>query len=343
MQDTRIGIAATALSLMLGMAVTAASARTTPLRDVSVATAQAQESHGKVIAALIADGTPRALMLASMLQPFVGSEPDAAALIERARASAPDDAFVQWFAAMRERSPEGSIDALYAMQRLEPDNGSVWILALDAARRAGDEDGVAESMSRLAAATRDDERLGELTAVWLDFYERHPELLGARPGDAESQYHPSSRALIAALGISAAMAIPAYQSFTTACTPSEPATDLRRASDCALAAARMAERSPTMVGRAMGYVVLRKTGDARLESAKRHWDYLQWQSIALGDAALSDPREVGYLIADWRETRSEVAVLERQLARAGLPSVPPADWKKPGDRELVAAPQQAAD
>ncbi len=341
MHGTRIGVAATALSFALGFAGNAFAAMPPEApADESVAIAQQQEFNRRIIATLLSEDTPRSLILASMMQPFSDDRADTVALIERARMLAPADAFVQWFAAMREAPAEVSSEAQQAMQRLEPDNGAVWILALQKAQRGDDAAAVTDALARLAAATRDDERLGELTAVWLDFFDRHPELLVAPEDAIRNGYDPSARALVQAISISVAVAIPAYQNLSHACAAGDPAFDARRQADCASTAARMAAQAPTLISRAIGLSILRRLEDARFASAERNWEYLQWQSMRLQEPALADPVQSQQLIRDWRETRSEVGVIERALERAGLPVLPPADWKKPGTRGLAAAAQQ---
>ncbi|MEO8012321.1 MAG: hypothetical protein ABI650_11800, partial [Dokdonella sp.] len=134
MQGIRIGWGVVMLSIALGLGCTVADAASVHTDEGSFASEQAREVNRKIVDTLSVEGTPRALILASMVQPFVDRESDdAIALIDRARALAPDDAFVQWFAAMRGTPADGSSDALHAMQRLEPGNGAVWIVALQRA------------------------------------------------------------------------------------------------------------------------------------------------------------------------------------------------------------------
>ncbi|MEO8011604.1 MAG: hypothetical protein ABI650_08180, partial [Dokdonella sp.] len=183
---------------------------------------------------------------------------------------------------------------------------------------------------------------GELTAEWIGVFDRHPQLLDALGGAHERAHDGAALGLVHAIAISVAVALPAYQALATACAPSDPLFDAGRQADCAISGARMAEHSPTLISRAIGIAVLRKLGDARYASAKRNWNYLQSQSIDLFDPALSHPEQMRRLIADWRETLSEVTVIERLLDRAGRPALPPADWQQHGDQATAAAVQQPA-
>lgn len=345
MKGTRLALVAAMVSIAIGSWSSIAEAVVYCGDRGPLERPQAREATREIVDTLALVGTPRAVILASMLHPDLDCPfPLVLPSTDRARALAPEDAFVQWFAAMRETTTDGTSDALLAMQRLEPDNGAVWIVTMHRAARNDDTAGVSEALANLASATRDNERFGELTAEWLGIFDRHPQLLDALVlADANKERQDrSSLALTYAISITAAVAIPAYQALINACGPSNPAFDARRQDDCLIAAARMAEHAPTLVSRAMGLVVLNQLGDARFAMAQRNWKYLQLASGDVYEQALSDPNQTRSLIKDWRETRSEVAVIERLLDRAGRPTLPPADWQEHGTQGLAAAAQQPA-
>ncbi len=266
--------------------------------------------------ALLAAATPRALILAAQITPSADH------LRTQARDLAPDDAFVQWFAA---KHADGSVDveAAHDVVRLEPDNGAGWVLLLDAAADAGDEDGVTRALEQIGEAPRFDDFLSTMTREWLAVIDAEPALVPTvERGSAD--WSRAAAPLVHALALSAAVGMPAYRKLVEAC-PRGGAADPARHLACAAAGQRISEQATSIVARAIGTALLRRIDDPAWTVAKQHYDHLNRASSTLLDPALRDDAAIRRVIADWYATASEIAVLERLLARAGLPLRAPAD------------------
>lgn len=265
------------------------------------------------------DGSPRALALASMVHAESDPSRYSAVLLQRARAQAPDDPLINWLIALDDNDPTHAAAAHDALLRVEPGNGAVYWAGLNLLERSKAE--TADSvLAQMASATYFDEHLGDAVVAWLDHLQAHPEL--------KLDSHELTAPLIRAMTYAALAAIPDHLPLLNACGREAVATRSFRLESCRSIGKLLAFHATTLVSRRMGLFILQEVDPAHSTEHQRAYRYLATESADLLNRAMADPRQGAQLIADWRETRSEIAVLERLLSRAGKPLMPPGDWSE---------------
>lgn len=303
------------------MAVDAANAE-----DVIVAQRQA---NAMLVDALLAEGTPRALVLAASTARFA-AEPSAQDaqwrrdLLHQAAQRAPDDTWVQWVTAINAPPADPLSEAALALQRLEPDNGAVWLFPLQAAALADDSKGVTEALARMGAARKFDDHYSASLSEWLKVFRTHPRPeLAALMGENA----PQQAALVMAVSYVSAMPMPGLRDQTQACkATAEPLADDRRAA-CLAAGRLMLNESSTLISMRIGMALLRLAGAEDIDEITRNAEYLSQEYAVLSSSAMEDPAEFARYQADWLQTGSELQAARNLLTRAGVPLLPPADWK----------------
>ena len=278
--------------------------------------------------ALQATGTPRDLAFAALDLDTAGATLPANVHDEqlfRAAMAIPDDALVQWLIANRLL---GSRDARTAaivanVTRLEPDNAEAWGLALALASARNEHAGVDDALAHMAASTRSDPHLTDALHAWFEVYERNPppRSLFVESADADSAV------FVAAMARTAALALPAYQPLLLACKPSADVDlDAMRAADCATVGHLMTHHATSLIGRSIGFALLRNLGVATDEdkTARRNLDWLM-QNI--GDATDKNALAAQAHQADWVNLDNEYEIMQRALRRAGLPVEAPDGWQ----------------
>lgn len=246
-------------------------------------------------------------------------------LLAEAARRAPDDVLVQWLAALHAPADAALSPAARALLRLESGNGAAWMFASQAAARANDADGVTEALRRIGTAARFDTHFADVALAWERVFRAHPA-----PPSAErtAGFQIDEQPLIRGIASATAVAMPAFRPLIRACAPADRVplgTERREA--CIAAGRLMVDHSAEQSSRAVGALILDKTDAPDRETARRTYDYLQQTYSAALASVQTDETAYRQFAADWRETRSETAVIERMLARAGLPRTPPADWK----------------
>jgi hypothetical protein len=144
-------------------------------------------------------------------------------------------------------------------------------------------------------------------------------------------YRPEEGAVITAIGIWAAFALPGYKTLLDACKPEKLGDAPTREADCRHIAHLLVERSSSLLDQGVGLAVQRwlartPAERAAVQARRRQLDWLMHASAPLsmqdGGARfvrlLSDP-----------SIHSEQQLLERMLKDAGRPLQPPAGWKLP--------------
>ena len=288
-----------------------------------------QQYKAEVMEALLAEGTPRAMALAATLLLPVGENANANTerrreLFAQAAQRAPDDAEVQWLVAVNAPSADRLSDAAGALQRLEPDNGAVWLFALNAAYEAEDSNGVTEALARIGASTSFDDHFGLIAMAWLNFFRTQSKVETPEFGE-DREF--TSLPLVMALVHSGSSSIGIYRIFLRACgSANQPALAERR--EACLAAGRLIwKESDTMLSQMVGAGLLRKAGVEDAAEISRELEYFREEYRVLVDKLRSDPQEFEHYQNDWLQTRSEVQVGRNAMARAGIPLLPPADWQ----------------
>lgn len=292
------------------------------------ATALARADDARVIDNLLAEATPRSMALAASAMMPLGEDADEVAqgrreLLEKAARLAPDDAWVQWMAALDAASADAVTEPALALQRLQPDNGAVWLFQLQAAARANDSTGVNKALAQLGAAHHFESPFMATARAWLEFYRSHPQLqptgFAAEP--------PASAALTMAIARAAALAMPNYASLMAACKSSNAPLAADRRETCLAAGRLMLDHSSTLVSMQIGHGLLRLAAAGDLAEITRNAEYLTLEYARLSSSALEDPAEFTRLQADWLQASNEIQIAKNLLTRAGMPLLPPVDWK----------------
>jgi hypothetical protein len=295
------------------------------------------EYNTELVDALLAQGDPRSMALAATMLPLLGDARSTRygarsdRLAEAAR-RAPDDILVQWLGALYSAPGSGLAPAAQALLRLEPENGAVWMFPLQAASKAGDAGGVTEALRHIGAAERFDIHYADFALAWATSLRIHSQ--PTRQGPAAG-FSLEEQPLIQGISLAAALAMPAFQPLVRACKDSEAPLGPERREACIAAGRLMTAHPAEEISRALGASVLRVVGAPGHREATRNFDYLSQMYLAVSEPLETDPRAYQRYEADWREARSETAVIERMLTRAGLPLRPPADWK-PAETDEIA-------
>ncbi|HZP66716.1 MAG TPA: hypothetical protein VFB32_10430 [Rudaea sp.] len=285
-----------------------------------------------VFDALAASADPHDWALASLIRSDDPDHPrDGASLAARAAAALPDDALVQWIAAMAD--PTHGDKALAspaerALQRLEPENAAVWQLELSRAMRAGDDAAADRALARMATSSRMSVHWNDIGKALAAAYSRYPvpsELARTMFKDPASE---ANSADIAAWMTTAAFALPSFQHLVSACRL-DPATGRNavRAADCAATGRLFAGRGDTLIANVLGFAVLRVSRtytDADVASARElGWLRSQWELALQGD----DDVFYGFALTRyWYETGSETGAMRRMLEEHGVSLAVPDGW-----------------
>jgi hypothetical protein len=260
--------------------------------------------------------------------------PKRADVVARAVQLAPDDAFVQWMAASVGNywssqcgptpRPEQEVANLV---RLEPDNVAAWQFAVALASSMGDQAGVDDALSRMAAAAQADDHLIQQIDEWTRAYTDHPA--AAPPWEPVPKSMPAdAKARLMAMQKVSYRASPAASVVKDVCKM-EVSTDRiwQRMGWCADAATTLAMRGTSLDLREQGLELLAAIGQTTgtVEAMQRSHDWLQVHDAnpTTNLDGLSAPEAA---LADWHEVKSEIEAIERRLRRLGLPLEPPPTW-----------------
>jgi len=285
--------------------------------------------------ALFESGVPRNIALAAMA-PKASNE-DVAGLDDemfRAASLAPDDALVQWLAATRLLAAHEEARAAITVEtliRLEPDNASVWALALSLAVARKDTAATDDALAHMAASTRADEHMADALHAWLGAYESHPRPLSAFANPAEASAAPFADAMAKA----SAAALPSYQPLVEACS-----TDAAHRRDvCATAARVMLYHATSLASRRLGFALLRTLGDDVVTpedlDARRELAWINANAARVAGFSDLDRLAIEAHREDWRALGDEYEIMQRAMRRAGLPAEAPVGWA-PSEADPIA-------
>lgn len=285
--------------------------------------------------ALRESGVPRNVALAA-IAPKASNE-DVYALDEevfRAASLAPDDALVQWLAATRLLAAHEEARAAIAVEtliRLEPDNASVWALALSLAVSRKDTEATDGALAHMAASTRADEHIADALHAWLAAYESHPRPLSAFANPAEASAAPFADAMAKA----STVGVPSYRPIVEACT----AEAAHRRDVCATAARVMLYHATSLASRRLGFALLKTLGDDVVTSedldARRELAWINANAARISGVSDLDRLAIEAHREDWRALGDEYEIMQRALRRAGLPAEAPVGWA-PSDADSIA-------
>lgn len=292
-----------------------------------------QQYNASLFDAVLGEGTPRSMVLAANSLITFGQDTKANQqrkydLLKQAAQMAPNDAWVQWFAALHADPAENVSEPALVLQRLEPDNGAIWLFQLNAATRVKDIAGITDALARIGASRTFDDHFVAFTVEWLKFFQAHPESMGIiDEAIDEGEVTASERPLVMAIARAAAMTIPSFAGTFSACRLGKQPLSTERRAACLSAGRLIANESKTFLSQGMGIGMLSMVGAEDASELKRNKDYLTWISIGVFNDAIKDPQEFARYQADFVQTGSEIQAVKNALTRAGIPLLPPADWK----------------
>lgn len=271
-------------------------------------------------------------------QGFGGASEESTIAFAAAKRLGPNDPLIAWMEAVDcpgARTGPGcdSKAAIERLQRIEPDNAAIWVLALRDAQEGGDATGVDRYLAQAAQARRYRYPLGEIgQLLYEEFRQVDSPSLDARIAEAigiggELGRTPTADdvAGVNAMSIAFAVALPALQPLLHACMGEDnrPAP-AHRTSDCGAVFRHLVE-SDLMIAQLIGLATLaRMTADVP-EGAKwrEQLRELYWISSE-GQKALLGNMPENYLTSFWRY--GEVEAYKQALTAAGRSIAPPADW-----------------
>ncbi|HEY0232843.1 MAG TPA: hypothetical protein VGC55_16475 [Dokdonella sp.] len=316
------------------------------------------EAYGERQAALFdrlrEDSSPRQQILVGHI--YLGNDdavptalrPKREDVVARAVQLAPDDAFVQWQGASlgsytsSRCGPTTWPDAEVAnLIRLQPDNAAAWQYAVALAAAKGDQAGIDEALSRMAAAPRADDHLVEQLNEWKKTYAAQPDMMPMR-ARAWKDAPPEARTLFSALQQVSADYSPAKSTLLETCKPDASSDRAwQRLGWCADAAHTLASKGGSLALREQGLELLGAIGEHgdAIDSLQRQYDWYEAHAanpMRNFEVMSERPQDVA---ADWQGANTEIDAIERRLKRTGQPLQAPAGWLKeaPADESDVDA------
>lgn len=305
-----------------------------------------QTYHLRISEALAARATARDLTLAAILRRLAawsgvaagGGDPSTARLPPDARAQgwlagaanatgAQDDVLLQTLLVAADADDRAGLRARAAArwQVLEPDNLAAWL--------AGGQPGPALAASM--RVTRHDSHFYPRVRLIADALAAFPptadERVALLPPDARMDH--AQLAVIAALGIDLAVAIPAFQGLTQQCRDPALVATPGRPEACRQVARVLVTGSDTVLAESVGIGMLDRLAVTPAEQAearhlRRGFDWRMQQRIPLDG---EDGTNFFRLFRD-PSVRDERELTERMLREAGIPPEPPPGWQPPRPR-----------
>ena len=157
----------------------------------------------------------------------------------------------------------GACQMLSAAQwaRLAPDNAAPWLAVLSAANAGNDRPAQAEALHRIATARRSDQGFFAV-----------PGLIVAAGSSDDGSLLAASTMMIEAIGAQSASILPAYQELTSTCKGAV-LRDANQRQTCAAIADVLADRSDTLIERAIGAAVGKQIGWPAERSDRMRGEY----------------------------------------------------------------------
>lgn len=252
--------------------------------------------------------------------------------LKRAVDAMPDDVLLLWMAVNGARGKLGgdvSASALEKLKSADADNGAVWLEVLSVAARNHDHDGVSAALERMSATSQFNNHFIEMSEAIIAAYRRYPmpDALYAEAPDEFKATPKDAMPLIYATTVTAAFALPAFQTLTTACRTDATGRNADRAANCRAIGRTMEAHSDTLIGMGIGSAVLRlsRTFDESDVAVARDVAWLRTQLLKL-EPTSPDLQSLGSFHQDWLASNSETDATRKRLERAGVAGCPPNDW-----------------
>lgn len=300
-----------------------------------------QQYLGGLFQSLMAQPTPRRLILASTLRDKLGTElatnaPSRAELALLATQQAPTDVVVQWQVAMhlgamtllavKQPLPPDVTDAATRLLDIDADNGVAWLVPLAVAWQSKNDDEITAMLEKIASANRFEDYSVNLVLEWLPLLRAEPFPRQGLPPMAVSD---EAIALMAAHVLILTPNRPLPQHLLDACRPDMQLPSPRRRDACLAVGRLVSDKANTLANRRVGVELLRVAGkdDVDYLRARRELDWLDVQGRKALESVMNDLAGIQRFEADLRETHSEVEAARRLLARRGVAPSPADDWQ----------------
>ncbi len=317
-----------------------------------------------VVAQLAQASNDDSIFAAAVISELFSSPPSPIShdvLLRRAQIAAPRDPHIWWASALVRADTNPSADSAIAhLLDISAQNGSVWLLDLDRAQKAGDTSRPADSaIARLLdiapqnaavwlleldrAQRTGDTIAGQIAvahiahALYFDDYTaainsrilhavEHTQIAATMPeefyesGIAADQ--KSQRRFVSSFGGSAYLP---YEALESACAPERLATGTQLRAECLAIGRLLAEHSTTWLAMGWGLSLQQNLAEspsdiAEVERQRRNLEWLQTGSFR---RIYDADREYQWIL----EGRTEQDSARIMLSKAGLPLEPPAEWK----------------
>lgn len=310
-----------------------------------------------VTAALKASADPRdwAVAGAALMVDTRSSAPraESVALLRRAAKATSEDAIAQWLVlsgARRTESSDLADQTVDVLARIESDNAAVWMEMLQRAAMRHDRAGVTAALKRMSTASRVDNHFAEIVKMIADSFARVP-----MPDDLTDPVTNGMKVsremmpFIYATAMTSAYALPGYQFLSTACRWDTSGRNADRALDCQRVGRLMSQQSDTLLGRNIGFAVLRTShtfDDEDIKAARESdWVFEKFAEVSMANTqstvdSSEQRKELSAYQKDWMDTGSEMEAARRRLVRAGYPATPPESWIERSPRFSAERVQQ---
>jgi hypothetical protein len=164
-------------------------------------------------------------------------EADNVRQLKRAVDAMPDDVLLLWLAVNGARGKLGgevSTRALEKLKSADADNGAVWLEVLSVAASNHDHDAVSAALERMSATSQFNNHFIEISEAIIAAYRRYPmsDTLYAEAPEEYKVTPKDAMPLIYATTVTAAFALPAFQTLITACRTDAAGRNTDRAANC---------------------------------------------------------------------------------------------------------------
>lgn len=229
----------------------------------------------------------------------------------------------------RNANLEHAASLLARLQVIDPDNAYNALWDMNLASENADpalDDGRVQRMAR--SARYDDDFLPVLRATYQTLARGYG--LGSDPGVAPDTA-AADTAMVAAMGVAAAIAIPGFQSLANACDANRFP---QRADDCRRIAQHLAGSERTLLDYSLASLLLRRAAlnaternEAAAQTRRSAWLLESGTTLLIDMDAAADPRaQRGRYLAALLES-GEVAAVHALMQSHGIPLAPPAEWQ----------------
>ena len=278
---------------------------------------------------LMSGSDPRGWIVASTMLFTTSEHPRDPLLVDKAREASPNDMFVQWMVTqMNADSSPAWVAAQDNLERGEPENGAVWLNALNAAAHRSDENAVDHALEQLSRSTRFDTYAMTLANEMSIALARKPMPDIDWPPEADFPKIPAeTMASLISYRLAVVMVVPATKSLTDACSLENTFSNNRRI-NCDVSQRLLLSKSDLFFVRSSAAHQLfdrhALTFDDNEMIRANDWVYSNWASDLGNGTAEAEARS--RMIANFLQFGSEVEGMREYMQKSDIPMTAAADW-----------------